>query len=166
MCLTLPLEWCWCKMGTSSPIRAEVQCHWTTTHCSREGNDCASVLFEDIEALTSWLKFHGLSKCDCKTSWMSSACAWPWSTSWARRIKLPMCSAERRSWQWCASSRAISSTRSRWGIAEDPAAWGLVKLAWESKMRRFWLNDELLYTMGNQLYVQLEEGVAQGMSQH
>lgn len=38
-------------------------------------------------------------------------------------------------------------------MAEDPVIQGLVKLIYESKMQKFWLKDELLYTKRNRLYV-------------
>lgn len=43
--------------------------------------------------------------------------------------------------------------RIKMGMAGDPTAQDLLKLASEAKTRRFWLKDGLLYTKGNRVYI-------------
>ncbi|KAA3465552.1 reverse transcriptase [Gossypium australe] len=40
----------------------------------------------------------------------------------------------------------------REGLSQDPTAKNLIELSNEGKMRRFWLERELLYTHGHRLY--------------
>ena len=41
----------------------------------------------------------------------------------------------------------------RKGLQHDPVAKSLIALAHEGKTKRFWVEDDLLYTKGRQLYV-------------
>ena len=41
----------------------------------------------------------------------------------------------------------------REGLQHDPVAKSLIVLAYEGKTKRFWVEDDLLYTKGRRLYV-------------